>query len=445
MIKNNYIHTTTCNVSTTNEVYQKPIFDHSKTCLISLIHALSSNSFGIDTTNKGCEDIRRYKNKYLSENIYPFILDSGGYSIIAGDVQFLDIVRFIECYNHALKVLKDDFDYVFSLDIPVFINSPEKNTINIIGALNEKSLNTSIESIEANPILIEKFSLVLQWKMKGQYYIWDKLYEDLHLKNYVKNYAVGGLVGLLGLCPHIDFAPFIGPCFYWLYRYLEKDDFTHPLFIHILGQYHKSARFILFFLQELFNNYLKLVNQTCIITFDTINYSLSSMYKTRVGVDVYINEYPNLHVYHCYELTDVILSKIYTSDNSLKSFHDNWDTIKKDEPLKDTSFLIPTYIYSQLQLDNYFEQVIKSKNLIDIFRSRDHISESEIDKLKKLKWELSSHLNFLTPNFKKTVLKSIQLILAFHGLVIYKGFDKKYLDDLMFKFISKINFPFDLQ
>lgn len=444
MIKNNYIHTTTCNVSPTNHVYQKPIFDHSQTCLVSLIHALSSGSFGYNTVEKGVADLKEFKIKYL-DGVFPFILDSGGYSIIAGDVSYNSISKFVDCYNYGLELLKDDFDYVFSLDIPIFIKEPERNTIDNIGSLNQHSLKQSITIIEQNPELIDKFSLVLQWKMKGQYYIWDTLYDDLNLKNYVKNYAVGGLVGLLGMCPHINFAPFIGPCFYWFYRYIEKGDFKHPLFIHILGQYHKSSRYILFFLQELFNDYLKLVDQKCKITFDTINYSISSMYKTRVGVDIYLNNHPNLNVIHSYELTDEVLSKIYTTSESLNGFHGNWDNIKNEESLNDTSFLIPAYIYSQLQLDQYFEDSIKINNLIEIFRSRDLIQEKPAERWGKLKWQFIKHLNFLTTDFSKSVLVSLSYILSFHYWVIYDDLNKEKLDTLMYTFIKKVNFPFDLK
>jgi len=444
MIKNNYIHTTTCNISPINQVYQKPIFDHSKTCLVSLIHALSSNSFGYNTVEKGVADLKDFKLKYL-DGVFPFILDSGGYSIIAGDVPYNSISKFIDCYNYGLELLKDDFDYVFSLDIPIFIKESERNTINTIGTLNQHSLTQSISIIKQNPELIDKFSLVLQWKMKSQYYIWDALYDDLNLKDYVKNYAIGGLVGLYGMCPHINFASFIGPCFYWFYRYIEKGDFNHPLFIHILGQYHKSSRFILFFLQELFNDYLELVGQTCKITFDTINYSISSMYKTRIGVDIYINESSNLNVIHSYELTDDILSKIYTTPESLNCFHSNWDNIKNNESLNDTSFLIPAYIYSQLQLDQYFEDTIKNNKLIEIFRSRDSVQETPINKWEKLKWQFIKYLDFLTPSFSKFVLVSLSYILTFHYWVIYDNLNKEKLDILMYEFIKKINFPFDLK
>lgn len=458
-IKNNYIHTTTPNVSKLNEPYLKPIYDHSETCLISLIHALSSGSFGLNNVEKGVFEIQEYKNKFLTDT-YPFILDSGGYSIIAGDVSFIDINKFIECYLKALILLKDDYDYVFSLDIPVFLKTPSANTIQNIGELNYRSLSNSIKIIEEYPEIGDKFNMVLQWKMPNQYKIWDDIYDDLQLKNYVKSYSVGGLVGLYGMCTTLNFAPFIGPCYYWLYRYIERGDFSRPLFIHILGQYHKSSRFIIFFLQHLFNSYLKVINQTCIITYDTINYSLSSMYKTRVGVDVYYFENDEFNTVHSYDLNDNILKQIYTTDDSLIKFHENWDNIKADLPLNDTSFLIPTYIYSQIQLDKFFEYFVLKYDLVQIFRSKDEVIEVSRDgtagttrsvKIGKIKSQLKTEFSrfnryseSLTRNFTKSLMNSMDEIFKFHYSFIYNNMDKQQLDKDMEHFIKSVGFPFDL-
>lgn len=465
MIKNNYIHTTTPNVSILNKSYQQPIYEHSKTCLISLIHALNSKGFDysmIDRSHLGEDNegflctLTKYKRDYL-QDVSPLILDSGGYSIIAGDVPVISINPFIECYIEALVKLRNVYDYVFSLDIPVFINWKEgdktdPNTYEFIKDCNKRSLERSIEAIKEYPEIGDKFNMVLQWKMPQQYRIWDELYDELDMKSYVNSYAVGGLVGLLGMCPDINFAPFIGPCYYWLYRYIEKGDFSKPLFIHILGQYHKSSRFMIFFLQALFTDYLKTVNQTCIITYDTINYTISSMFKTRVGVEVYyFDENKKFNTVHSYELEDNILSKIYTTDESLKNFHLNWDQIKKDEPLIDTSFLVPTYVYSQLQLDKFFEYFIAEYDLVNVFKGFDSSNLNQASRwkrvCKKLEYQFSRfkpYSSTLTSNFNRTVLKSMEYSLQFHTDFINNPRDKALLDFNMKLFINKINFPFDL-
>jgi hypothetical protein len=456
MIKNNYIHTTTPKVSKLNEPYQKPIYDHAQTCLISLIHALGSKNFDSskitmegkmlpDTLKKTfLYELSNYKEKYL-QNSSPFILDSGGYSIIAGDVPAIETNRFISCYIDALAGLKDVYDYVFSLDIPIFLNEPAENTKEKIYGHNKMSLSRSIKVIEEHPDIGDKFSMVLQWKTPKQYNIWDSLYDELHLKEYVKQYAVGGLVGLLGLCPHINFAPFIGACYYWLHRYIERGDFSRPLFIHILGQYHKSSRFIMFFIQHLFTYYLKEYNQTCIITYDTINYSISSMFKTRVGVDVhYFEDNGDFRIVHSYELNNEILSRIYTTELSLKKFHENWDTIKNDELLIDTSFLIPTYVYSQLQLDKFYEQFIIKTGLVDLFNVPEQNGNVAYQKFINHAKPILTECKFFNSNFTNSVITSFQEIYQFHYTFTNSGPNKDKLDLLMGNFIQKVKFPFEL-
>ncbi len=454
-IQNNYIHTTTPSVSNLNKPYQKPIYDHAKTCLISFIHA---KGIGMGV-NSFVDVLQQYKDEYL-DNSFPFMLDSAGFSIISGEVKVEDITVFMSGYLQILKQAKDIYDYIFSLDIPIFIKTPSANTIQNIGKLNYDSLAGSIKIIEEYPEIGDKFNMVLQWKMLNQYKIWDDIYDDLQLKNYVKSYSVGGLVGLYGICTTLNFAPFIGPCYYWLYRYIERGDFSRPLFIHILGQYHKSSRFIIFFLQHLFNSYLKIVNQTCIITYDTINYSLSSMYKTRVGVDTYYFKDNEFNTVHSYDLTDDILKQIYTTDDSLLKFHENWDNIKADLPLNDTSFLIPTYIFSQIQLDKFFEYFVLKYELVQIFRSKDEVIEVSRDgtvgttrevKIRKIKSQLKTEFSrfnkyskTLTINFTKSLMNSMDEIFKFHYSFIYNNMDKQQLDKDMEHFIKSVGFPFDL-
>lgn len=459
MIKNNYIHTTTPNVSVLNKPYQKPIYDHAQTCLISLIHVLGSKNFDISKIDKShlnpmiddgfLSELREYKQTYL-QNSSPLILDSGGYSIIVGDIPYIEINRFIHCYIHALARLKNIYDYVFSLDIPIFLNEPSQNTVANIYNSNKSSLSKSIDIIKNDEVIKEKFSMVLQWKTHKQYAIWDRLYDELELKNHICNYAVGGLVGLLGACPHINFAPFIGACYYWLYRYIEKGDYSRPLFIHILGQYHKSSRFIMFFMQQLFTEYyLSKVNQTCIITYDTINYSISSMFKSRVGIDIYyFDNNGDLQIEHSHTMKDDLISKIYTTDESIVKFKENCKKVKDASLLNDTSFLIPAYVYSQLNLDKFFKEFINKYNLIELFNDGNFYEDlTDGEKSQRM-------LNFIIPiikanknftgNFISSVKSSLFRIFFFHMDFIRNPQDKVQLDVQMTKFIDKVKFPFEL-
>ena len=434
--KGSYIHTTTPSVAPVNEIYQPSIYFHSKTCLLSLIHSLSSGSFGWDTLERGLKEIDHFKRHYLvnDEVLY---YDSGGYSIIVGDVIPRDIYKFIDCYTKALELDYNQFDYIFSLDIPVFLNHPTFNTRKDIYELNRKSLNDSINIIKNNPILKDKFCFVKQFKLKSQFQIWDYLYDELEIYKYHKNFAIGGLVGLSGMV-NLQFAPFIGPLYWQLYQYHKHGDGSHPFYSHILGIYHRSYRFMLQFMIELFNAY----GVKTYLTYDTINYTLSSMYKSKVGMDYYNLDNNKLKVFHSHDLSDDILSQIYKTESCLKSYHHNLERIDDGVPLTDTTFLVPLNISSQLNLDEFFKLFIADHNLVELFLSCKNYNEFK-NKSNPIINSLQSYPT-LTSNLITQIRESLRVIWIFNQWYQKDKTDKNKLNDLMYQFIGKINFPFDL-
>jgi len=177
--------------------YNTQIIRQTKNALISIIGGLSQTNFDHSTLNVAINNIRGYKEAYVDTvGGSKVFVDSGGYSIIVGDVNPADIGRFMYYYNYYLETERDVFDFMFSLDIPVFLGYPQYNTYDYIYKFNKQSLEQSKEMLVKHPELCDKFYFINQFKMPGQYDIWTKLYKELELKKYVKNYAIGGLVGL---------------------------------------------------------------------------------------------------------------------------------------------------------------------------------------------------------------------------------------------------------
>lgn len=208
---------------------------------------------------------------------------------------------------------------------------------------------------------------------------------------------------------------------------------------------------MLLFLQHLFNSYLKEFNTSCFITFDTINYTLSSQFKSRIGVEVYYFDNDEFKTVHCYNLKDEILNQIYTTPEALQMFHNNWDNIKKDDPLIDTNFIVPLYIYSQCQLDKFFEYFIQKYELVNIFTKYDTNQEVMPERWKKVLPQLNyefQRLNkiysdSLKDNLTKQLRESLMITYQFHDWYINDK-SKEKLDYYMERFIAKINFPYTL-
>ena len=169
-----YVHTTG-DVIEPNQL--KLIDKYVNNYLFSLIAGLRQGSFGFDTLHRITQEIIEYK-KVLG-NDRKFFIDSGGYSIIAGDVSPRDISKFIECYNLFLdRDAPDNCDYIFSLDIPIFLKYKEFNTSKYIYEMNLKSIQESKKVLLKNKELFDKFIYVWQFKLHKQNVLWKKIYDD---------------------------------------------------------------------------------------------------------------------------------------------------------------------------------------------------------------------------------------------------------------------------
>lgn len=112
-----YVHVESGLQSRSGIDYSRASVRQSSRALVSLIHALGKKSFGFDSTLRLAQKIRDYKERLQLENLKVYV-DSGGYSIIKGDVPFDQTTSFINCYNRYLEYEQDSFDFIFSLDIP---------------------------------------------------------------------------------------------------------------------------------------------------------------------------------------------------------------------------------------------------------------------------------------------------------------------------------------
>jgi hypothetical protein len=268
------------------DIYENDIVNQTRNTLISIISGMSQTNFGLDTMSKAKTQIRKYKELYIDKYNSKLYIDSGGYSVIVGDIHPNDGIKMIECYHDYAKTELDIYNRIFSLDIPIFLKYPNFCTYNHIYYLNYESLKNSKELLINNEEFQKKFQFVWHFKIKEQYLIWNDIYNKLELNKYVQNYAIGGLVGLRGIV-NIKFAPFISLCFKILFNYIERQDFKNSLNIHILGIYIKTDRFMIELLEQLFNKYLEEYNATCNITYDSINYMRTAQLKSK-NMEIYL-------------------------------------------------------------------------------------------------------------------------------------------------------------
>jgi len=417
----------------------------TKNLLISIIDGLNQKNFGLDTLQSSIKDIIFYKNKYSSSPGYKLFIDSGGYSIIVGDVKPSDIQKFIDCYAYYLESQMEIYDYIFSLDIPIFLDYPTYNTKDNILQLNTISISKSLKILNKYPQLKNKFYFIYQFKVKGQYEIWDKLYSNLELKNHIKCWGIGGMVGLRGILRNnpdsneINFSPFTALAFRSLYDYVNS--ISPELFrLHMLGVYIKYDRFQIIILEKLFKYYLQ--HDNILLTYDSINYFRTAELKIKNLEIFYISGEDIIKFDKIWDVPLEVLKLVYTDDIFFSNMLEELERLKTSTNLLNIDTFVPLNVFSNLQIDKFFEMVINKYNIMDLFLSINYDQFNR--KLNLILLNLNSKYPFLfTSKLIKCISENLRITYIFH-LWWIKDRTKLKLDRLINDFINKINFPGEL-
>jgi len=432
-----YIHTTG-DIIEPNQL--KLIDQHVNSYLFSLIKGLRQGNFGFDTLHRVTEEIKSYRQ--VLDGGRKFFVDSGGYSIIAGDVSPRDVAKFTECYNMFLeKDAPDNCDYIFSLDIPIFLKYPENNNIKTIYESNSRSISESVKVLNKNPELYNKFVFVWQFKLLKQYNIWKRVYEENLADNMnLKNFAVGGLVSLRGITG-IKFSPFIAMAYKILKTIYDKN-LDYKSIIHILGVYGLHDRIIMSFMHKLFNRvYLKDRICEAQITYDTVNYSLSGLYKLKEQV-MFI---PIDNGYICDYAHNVIdwMHVVIEDEKVLETVIRDLNNVKNGKNVEETRMASLLNVITQITIDRIIDEEIEKNNILDLFVETNNFNSFK-NKIMPILKKLEIKFPLIFGNRTKKNLINFQYCFAFNQWW-NNGRNEAELEKLVEKFIQLIGFPFDLQ
>jgi hypothetical protein len=430
-----YVHTTSDVI--TRGPAKNVIRPYVDKYLYSLINGLSSENFGFNTVDRVTLEVKRfYDNLYENEKLY---VDSAGYSIIVGDIPPNNINVFLECYHYFLEKYAPLYcDYMFSLDIPIFLKYPEVNTYSNLFKRNYRSAQLSKHILDQNPDLYNKFIYVYQFKIWEQYDIWNKIYREFwENENRLKHFAIGGLVGLRGITG-IKFSPYIG-MLYKLMNIVYEKDIGEKSILHILGVYGMHDRFHLAFLNRLFNDiYLKEKETSVQVSYDTINYFVSGLFKIReldsiipLGDGKYINDLNTNLLEH--------IDKIVKFDDALQEIKRDIINLQNGSSLNDTILYSFMNIIRQLIADQIMREVIEKHDLVNQFLQHSNFNSFK-NNLKPLFKSLEIKYPFVFRNYTDKIMNNFQWICSFHDWWM-NGRDKDKLEKGVELFIQRINFP----
>lgn len=431
-----YVHTT----GEVIESNQKKLIDkYVSNYLFSLIQGLRQQNFGFDTLHRVTQEIIKYKQVLGHER--KFFVDSGGYSIIAGDVSARSVAKFIDCYNMFLeRDAPKHCDYIFSLDIPIFLKEPQYNTKTHIKNMNIRSIQGSLKVIKNNPILYNKYIFVWQHKMLNQYHVWRELFEEnIAVENNFKHFGIGGMVGLRGIT-NINFSPFIAMAYKCL-NIIATRNHDEECIIHMLGIYGLHDRVIMSFLHKLFNmHYLNNSVSRVKITYDTVNYALSGLYKLREQV-IIIPENNKYTFGIAHDLIDKI-HLIIDDPEIISIVKKCLNNIINGEQVEDTRVASLLNVLTQITIDKIIDNEIENENIIDLFINSPNFNRFK-NQITPILFKLEKKYPLIFGNRTKKNLLNFQYCFAFHDWWI-NGRDPIRLEILIEKFISLINFPADL-
>lgn len=409
--------------------------------LFSLIKGMRQGNFGYNTLHAVTEEIKQYRQ--VLDGCRKFFVDSGGYSIIAGDVSPRDVSKFTECYCYFLeRDAETNCDYIFSLDIPIFLKYPEQNNVKTIYEANARSISSSLKILNKNPILFDKYLFVWQFKLLKQYNIWKRIYnENLAGNNNIKHFAIGGLVSLRGITG-IKFSPFIAMAYKCL-GIIHDKNLNDTSILHILGVYHLHDRVIMSFLHKLFNSryYLKDRNCKIQITYDTVNYTLSGLYKLKEQIMFIPEEDGSYTCGYAHNLIDK-MHLVIDDEEVLETICRDLNLVVAGKNVEETRMASLLNVLTQTTIDKIIDDEIDKNNIVDLFLETTNFNSFK-NKISPILRSLEKKYPLIFGNRTKKNLINFQYTMVFHQWWL-NGQNEVELEKLIERFIHLIDFPSDL-
>ena len=132
-----YVSTSSDN-SGLNKLLLKAVSTQTNGILHSLVEGMNKKNFGCVSMSSVAGHIKRCINNF---GVGKLFVDSGGFSIIKGEILIEHIVSAIDCWEYYAEHERNFYDYIFSLDIPVSLKYKELNTKQMIYKYNKMSLS----------------------------------------------------------------------------------------------------------------------------------------------------------------------------------------------------------------------------------------------------------------------------------------------------------------
>jgi hypothetical protein len=361
--------------------------------MVSLFEIMNSKRFGILEETISHADRKKklieYSNR-VRQNNGEIYVDSGGYSIISSNLNYYDIEEYEEYYQDFLEFNSDLYDYIFSLDIPYGIVDEKIQDRQTVHAFNYRSLDRSLDILQRNPALVEKFIFVYHFRMLDLWEVWQTLYKELDIGKKIIHRAIGGLVGLRGMNRHQHFSTFTFIVFRLFCDFVQSGSDAEEFKIHLLGVNHPIDRFLIAIMEKALN--VAIGDKTKItFSYDSVRYNYDA-WKQFDKTKYWNFRNGQLTSGKLVDVPDSTIQKVYPSDHAyVKSEIANH---LQGADLKNSSTFIPLSIHSQMQLDEFFMHVVDKVDIVSRMNFGGKSTKKKIDT------EIAGIMDDLFANYK---------------------------------------------
>lgn len=408
--------------------------------LFSLIDGLKGDNIGAESIGKTANRVADYYNSISGPAHADLYVDSGGYSFIRGDLAPGKLDQAISLYHSYARLHSSDFDFIFSLDIPLSQKFNEFNTKQNVYEYNRKSLKKTAQALRDQPSLVEKLFFIYHFKTLDHYEIWKHLERELAIKDIIKYKAIGGMVSIKTVA-QISIAPFIATAFQSLWDYKTSRFNGEDFRLHLLGISVAYDRFVIAYLEKLFQHYLG-PKTPVHLTYDSVKFRRAAMYKQN-----FICEFDGETLHHHdpldipeHQFNAIYKGRLYLIDEIKKDLHRK----AMRQQHQNMALLAPLTIASELAIDRFFEHVIDRHNLIEMLVDTKNIMHFKYDLRETLSLAFAECKNVFGRNMLDSIMDSMVHVYKFHRWYT-RQHDEESLDDLTRDFIRKaINYPFAL-
>ena len=191
---------------------------------------------------------------------------------------------------------------------------------------------------------------------------------------------------------------------------------------------------------RLFNYYLRDRKPTIKITYDTVNYTISGLFKVRELKSIIMEE--NNVIYNYSHLMIDKFPLLIENEDTCKNVQADLKNILDNQRISNTSILATMEVVKNQIFNQIMDAAITNYNIVELFLESKNFNQFK-NNFTPIYLQLEKDFPFIFGNKLSKMLINFQLVYSFHEWW-QQGRDLNKFQTMMEKYIRMIGYPFDL-